>query len=1136
MPVRGLLLALVLALAAAPAARADDDPAAFAHQTSPPVVLSTDADDSDPAVAVDTNGTAYVVWMRSGDNSVRYCRLPRGATACDVSKFFTGPSSSDPLSQARVVLEGPGKPDVVYNRATDDALFIRRSTDGGANFTARTAFGTGVPESVVAGPGSSLSISRGAGYYGMEYGDYPLGGSASSIYLDGSQVGEPSPLFDGGVGLVDSTTPIVAYTDHTNSYWRVYDNTHGAAYNNAANWKPRGTLAGSPDARLTSGVDGVFVQTRNASGYYEVRRYDGSAANSFGAPVRATDLDSTINYAQLYEDGAGGLHSAWFDNFISGAGFDSPIRYAYSNDGGVTWYRRTLQDVVGEQPQQLQMAAAPDGGGLVVHGNLDSGGIVADVIPTVSSPGIDPPPAPPPTGGGGGGGGTVTPPPTITPPAACQTLAATKTVTVRASTGCLKLSNGRATTTADLRVNGIDFVNPAHKTITVDTKTHTLTIPAGVQAKAGSIVLHGASAGTLDWDLDGTVSFPDAGAAKVNLLGFPIVGDADVKLGNQTAAVTVNVALKPPFSSVTARPVLHTAMNTDLTLDGLSFDIAHVSVGPLLDIGPIHIAYTGTGSIFEGSATVQLPTTDGPSSSGFSAKIGFADGDLSHLDLSYGGPPLPLYIAPPAIFLDEVDFGLQSHNGGLDVGGGVDFSGGPKLFGAAAVEVKGALDLHIPASGAVVLTATGALKIAKIPFGQASLVFSTDGKVSFSGAFGISALEPVIGISVTESGFISISPAQFQADAHAEVTVPANCGGLFCLSGSADGVISSVGFGACGSIGLGPAKVSAGVIWPWTSGPDPYLVGCQSALKDVELGAGSAPPPKPGAPLSGPQQVKVPAGLDQWDAVIQGAGAIPDVTITGPGGRTLTVAGTTPVTGPDDMVGFGIPATAGKPPAAVVMIPKPPAGTYTITPDPGSAPITGVLNAEGQPIPTISGGSVSSGGSGAHSAALSSSRKRVVRFRLGPLHGHTVKLAEEGTGVEHPLGAARAGRNVVKFTLADGPGGKRTVVALIANDTGVVTTKKTIATFFAPAPARPARPRVKVKRSGTTLKLTWKPVRGAKRYAVSVSLSDGRKLSSTTKRAKISVPGVDRAVTGTVSVTAQEGARISPHGTARIRR
>ncbi len=435
------------------------------------------------------------------------------------------------------------------------------------------------------------------------------------------------------------------------------------------------------------------------------------------------------------------------------------------------------------------------------------------------------------------------------------------------------------------------------------------------------------------------------------------------------------------------------------------------------------------------------------------------------------------------------------------------------------------------------LTADGDLTIAKIPFGHASLTFSTAGNVSFSGGFNISALEPIIGISVTENGFIGIKPVAFQADAHASVTVPADCSGLFCLSGSADGVISSVGFGVCGSIGLGPAKVSAGVIWPWASGPDPYLVGCQSNLSDVKLGGGSAPKPTPTAPLSGPQQVKVPSGLDQWDAVIQGSGAIPDVTISGPGGRTISVGPASakqPVTGPSDMVGFGVPAVAGKPPAAVVMIPKPPAGTYTITPNPGSAPIVGVRNAEGEPIPTISAGSVGSGGNGAHAAALSSSRKRVVRFTLGPLHGHTVKLAEEGSGVEHALGSAHAGKNVVKFTLAAGPGGRRKVVALIANDTGIASVKKTIATFVAPSPAKPARPHVKVKRSGTTLKVTWKTVRGAKRYAVTVSLSDGRKLTYATKKKAVSVPAVGKKVTGSVSVSAQAGALTGSRGTARI--
>jgi hypothetical protein len=225
------------------------------------------------------------------------------------------------------------------------------------------------------------------------------------------------------------------------------------------------------------------------------------------------------------------------------------------------------------------------------------------------------------------------------------------------------------------------------------------------------------------------------------------------------------------------------------------------------------------------------------------------------------------------------------------------------------------------------------------------------------------------------------------------------------------------------------------------------------------------------------------------------------------------------------MAGFGIPGAGGKPPAAVVMVPSPPPGTYTITPNPGSAPITAVLDAAGTLPPKLLSSSLSAKGS-----------RRVARFLLGPTRGYTVTLAEEGSGVEHALGRAKAGRNKVTFTPANGPGGRRKLVALMANDTGVITTKRTIATFVAPSPAKPARPKVKVKRSGTSLRVTWKTVRGAKRYTVAVSLSDGRKLAYTTKRAKVSVPGVGKNVTGSVSVTAQAGAQASPRGTARLHR
>jgi hypothetical protein len=167
-------------------------------------------------------------------------------------------------------------------------------------------------------------------------------------------------------------------------------------------------------------------------------------------------------------------------------------------------------------------------------------------------------------------------------------------------------------------------------------------------------------------------------------------------------------------------------------------------------------------------------------------------------------------------------------------------------------------------------------------------------------------------------------------------------------------------------------------------------------------------------------------------------------------------------------------------------------------------------------------------------SSTSSSRHRVVHFHLGPLHGHTVTIAEEARGIEHPLGSAHTGTNAINFTIADGPAGRRKVVALIANDTGVATTKRTIATFIAPGPVRPGRPRVKVRRSGTKLVVSWPRLHGSTRYRELVKLSDGRMLQFVGKHPTLSVPGVAPTASGKISVTAQDGALLGPAGTATL--
>ena len=56
-----------------------------------------------PGVAVDPAGTAYIVWYgpESNTTSLNFCRLPRGAGACDVRTTIAAPGTT---------LSGPSSP------------------------------------------------------------------------------------------------------------------------------------------------------------------------------------------------------------------------------------------------------------------------------------------------------------------------------------------------------------------------------------------------------------------------------------------------------------------------------------------------------------------------------------------------------------------------------------------------------------------------------------------------------------------------------------------------------------------------------------------------------------------------------------------------------------------------------------------------------------------------------------------------------------------------------------------------------------------------------------------------------------------------------------------------------------------
>jgi hypothetical protein len=164
-------------------------------------------------------------------------------------------------------------------------------------------------------------------------------------------------------------------------------------------------------------------------------------------------------------------------------------------------------------------------------------------------------------------------------------------------------------------------------------------------------------------------------------------------------------------------------------------------------------------------------------------------------------------------------------------------------------------------------------------------------------------------------------------------------------------------------------------------------------------------------------------------------------------------------------------------------------------------------------------------------------RRRSLRFRLSPAAGQRVTFAEEAARVYRTIGSTDKGRGTLGFRPAPGPGGKRSIVAIVEQN-GVPYEKATIARYKAP-PMRPLRrPRhVKVKRRGRKLVVGWSRVKGARGYQVLVALPrDGRRLLffPPPKKRSLRVRGVERSDIARVSVTAV-GTDLRPGRTAKAK-
>ena len=371
--------------------------------------------------------------------------------------------------------------------------------------------------------------------------------------------------------------------------------------------------------------------------------------------------------------------------------------------------------------------------------------------------------------------------------------------------------------------------------------------------------------------------------------------------------------------------------------------------------------------------------------------------------------------------------------------------------------------------------------------------------LGLKGSVPIGTLDASVTIDAGVKGWIQGSA--FNADIDAEgcfagkftvadaipVTIPKGlCPGV-------TGVVSSKGIALCGSLEVDGKKlggVGAGYEW---GGDVKFMAGTCDVAK------WRAQRPEASAASPGAKSIKLPDGGRGVLVAVRGIGAPPEVELRGPGGTVLRSArDTNEVVKTKAGIAF---ANRGEKTTYVVLA-KPRGGRWTVKPL-GETAIADVKTAGLRPAPAVT----------------AKVRGKALRYRVKRERGQKVTFLEEARGVSRTIGAVTTGgRGTLRFAPADGPGGRRKVVALVEQD-GLPRTRVTVATFKAPPRTQPGKPAaLKITRRAKAavaqpLSISWGAAARAARYGVTVELRDGRRLFflRDADERVVRIPGADQA-------------------------
>ncbi len=214
---------------------------------------------------------------------------------------------------------------------------------------------------------------------------------------------------------------------------------------------------------------------------------------------------------------------------------------------------------------------------------------------------------------------------------------------------------------------------------------------------------------------------------------------------------------------------------------------------------------------------------------------------------------------------------------------------------------------------------------------------------------------------------------------------------------------------------------------------------------------------------------------------VGGVGGAPRLALADPKGRIYTPT-TTPNTTRPVVDGSFSSAYLTDGGITLLRVEKPIAGTWVLTPQPGSPAIATVTRSNAMAPLNVKARVTGSG------------RTRTLTWDAPGLGGRTIRFLERGANVGHTIVVTKKEHGTVRWALQSGSAGKRTVQAQVTAANGIPAGTPVVAHFTAPGPPRPIRVgRVAIRRVGENVSVRWPRLRAADGYTVRVLGSDGRR-------------------------------------------